>query len=165
MSGKGLFSGIERVVKYLTNVLMALNLILILSSVFFRYVLKNPLVWSEELAKFLLVWTVFLAASTSIKNWDNLTVTFLTEKFSPKTSRMADMVIKTIAFVFIVFLFVLAMKAIPNVWGRERAPALGITMVIPQLGVIVGLSLMILQFIGLFVEIFRTEKTTKRSKL
>ena len=162
MRGNGLFSWIERAVKLVTNGLMALNLILILSSVFFRYVLKNPLVWSEELAKFLLVWTVFLAAGNSIKNWDNLSVTFVSEKFSPRTAWFADLVIKTIAFAFILFLFVLSMKSIPNVWHREMAPALGISMVIPQLGVIAGLALMVLQFLGLFAAKFRSYKSAGR---
>jgi len=165
MSEKGLFAFTERVVRYVTNTLMGLNIVLILTSVFCRYVLKNPIVWSEELAKFLLVWTVFLAASNLVRRWDNFRVTMVIEKFPPKFLFVFEAIIKLIAFAFITFLFVLALKSIPNVWAREMAPALGISMVVPQLGVIVGLGLMVLQFIGLFVDIIHDASTAKRSRV
>ncbi len=163
MSEKGFFAFIEKVVTYVTNTLMALNIILIIVSVFFRYVLSKPIVWSEELAKFLLVWIVFLAASNSIRHWDNLRVTLVLDRLSPKALAIADTIIKFISFAFISFLFILALKSIPNVWHREIAPALGITMVGPQLGVIVGLGLMVLQFIGLFANIVHEFISAKRS--
>lgn len=133
---------------------MAANIILILLSVFFRYVLGHALVWSEELAKFILVWTVFLGASNAIRRWENLRVTFILDKLHLNASRVFDMVLKAVASGFIAFLFILALKSIPNVWSREMAPALGINMVIPELGIIVGLALMVLQCIGLIISFF-----------
>lgn len=165
MSEKGLFAFVERVVRYVTNTLMALNICLILVSVFFRYVLNAPLVWSEELAKFLLVWTVFLAASNAVRHWENMRVTLFLDRLSTKKLMVFDAIIKLMAFVFIAFLFILALKSIPNVWHREMAPALGISMVVPQLGVIVGLGLMVLQFIGLFINIFHDAMSAKRSRI
>ncbi len=106
MSEKGFFAFIEKVVTYVTNTLMALNIILIIVSVFFRYVLSKPIVWSEELAKFLLVWIVFLAASNSIRHWDNLRVTLVLDRLSPKALAIADTIIKFISFAFISFLFI-----------------------------------------------------------
>jgi len=38
-------------------------------------------------------------------------------------------------------------------------------MVVPQLGVIVGLGLMVLQFIGLFVDLIRDVQSSKRSRV
>lgn len=163
MSGKGLFAFVERMVGYVTKGLMALNLLVILGSVFFRYVLNSPIIWSEELAKFLLVWMVFLAASTSVRHWDNLRVTFLLEAMPPAVEKFIEIAIKLIAFGFVAFLFYLALKSIPNVWHREMAPALGISMVVPQLGVIVGLGLMVFQFIGLLIETIAPANSKERS--
>lgn len=165
MSEKGLFAITEKIVKYVTNTLMAMNIVLILVSVLFRYVLSSPIVWSEELAKFLLVWTVFLAASNAIRHWDNMRVTLVLDRLSPKHLAIFDAVIKLIAFVFVAFVFALALKSIPNVWHREMAPALGISMVLPQLGVILGLGLMVLQFIGLFVDLIHDIASSKRSRV
>lgn len=36
--------------------------------VFFRYVLNSPLIWSEELARYLFVWITFLGAGYGVKN-------------------------------------------------------------------------------------------------
>mgnify|MGYP001194436552 CR=1 FL=1 len=163
MSEKGMFAFIERVVTFVTNTLMALNIILIIISVILRYIFHDPIVWSEELAKFILVWTVFLAASNSIRHWDNMRVTLILDRLSSKTLMIADTAIKLTAFGFISFLFVLSLQAIPNVWHREMAPALGISMVVPELGLIIGLGLMVLQFIGLFVNIIHTVTSAKRS--
>jgi TRAP-type C4-dicarboxylate transport system permease small subunit len=165
MSEKGLFAITERIVKSVTNALMALNIFLILTSVFFRYVMDDPIVWSEELAKYLLVWTVFLAASNLIRHWSNLRVTMVMDRLSPKALFIFDAIIKFIAFIFISFLFLLALKSIPNVWHREMSPSLGIPMVLPELAIIVGLGLMVLQFIGLFVDIFHTISASKRSNV
>jgi len=165
MAKKDIFALVENVITIVTNALMALNMALILISVFFRYILKDPIVWSEELARFLLVWTVFLGASNAIRHWDNIRVTVVLDRLSSNAQIIADAIIKLIAFAFIAFIFILALKSIPNVWHREMAPALGIPMIVPELAVIVGLGVMLLQFIGLFVDIIQKIISIKRSNI
>jgi TRAP-type C4-dicarboxylate transport system permease small subunit len=49
--------------RIVVGVLFAVIVALTIAQVGFRYVLGQPLIWSEELAKLLLVWMVFLGAA------------------------------------------------------------------------------------------------------
>ncbi|MCR4402754.1 MAG: TRAP transporter small permease [Firmicutes bacterium] len=137
----------------MTNVLLALMTIDILIQVFFRYVLRDPLVWTEELARFLLAWLVFLGASSAVRSWDNLRVTYFIEKLPPKVFSVIETMTKLLSFGLLVYVFISAVRVIPNVGMREIAPALGIKMIIPELSLLVGLALMIIQLIGILISL------------
>ena len=47
--------------------LMAAIAILTLAQVFWRYVLEQPLQWSEEVARYCFVWVTFLGAATLMR--------------------------------------------------------------------------------------------------
>ena len=57
--------------------------IVVAVQVFFRYVLNQSLFWSEELARFLLVWLTFLGASSAYYRKVNPGVDFLYAKLPP----------------------------------------------------------------------------------
>ncbi len=40
----------------------------VLIQVFFRFVLQSPLRWTEELARYLMIWLVLLASSIAMRN-------------------------------------------------------------------------------------------------
>jgi len=46
--------------------------VVVLAGVFFRYVLEAPLPWSEELARYLMVWGASLGASVAFEPFDRL---------------------------------------------------------------------------------------------
>jgi len=55
---------IDRISAVVLNITIAAIFIIIVVSVFCRYILSNSLTWSEEVAKFTLVWMCFIGAST-----------------------------------------------------------------------------------------------------
>jgi TRAP-type C4-dicarboxylate transport system permease small subunit len=59
--------------------------------VFFRYVLNHSLFWSEELARFILVWLTFLGASCAYYRKVNPGVDFLYAKLSPLFKKISSM--------------------------------------------------------------------------
>ncbi|MFQ3621347.1 MAG: TRAP transporter small permease subunit, partial [Spirochaetales bacterium] len=50
------------------------------SAVFFRYVLVSPIVWSEEITGFFLVWMVLLGAPVGYRTKEHVAIDFLTKK-------------------------------------------------------------------------------------
>lgn len=62
-----LSSSVNQAVEYLLFVLGFSMALVVALQVFFRYVLNNSLFWSEELARFLLVWLTFLGASAAYR--------------------------------------------------------------------------------------------------
>jgi len=64
--------------------------IIVAVQVFFRYVLNHSLFWSEELARFLLVWLTFLGASSAYYRKVNPGVDFLYAKLSPLLKKLSS---------------------------------------------------------------------------
>ncbi len=59
----------ERLQVRITFVLVSLITVCVFVQVFVRYVLQKPLfLWSEELARYLLIWMVFLGVGVGVKN-------------------------------------------------------------------------------------------------
>ena len=53
------FDRLEAVLKVISGVLLVGFVILTLVQVIMRYVFKNPLSWSEQLARYMFIWTGF----------------------------------------------------------------------------------------------------------
>jgi len=66
---KRLVERLERIQSWFTFGFLAVIAIAVSVQVFVRYVLQRPLfLWTEELARFLLVWMVFLGIGVGVKN-------------------------------------------------------------------------------------------------
>lgn len=72
----------------------------VLLGVCFRYILKAPLPWGEELARYLMIWGASLGASVAFKEGSHVGVTIIMDRFHGKTG-----VVLTKAAQFIVILF------------------------------------------------------------
>lgn len=59
---------INRQVEYLLFIFGLGMTLIVVAQVFARYVLNSSLFWSEELARYLLVWLTFLGASTAYRH-------------------------------------------------------------------------------------------------
>ncbi len=61
-------------------VLVAATAITILQ-VLFRYVLKIPFIWSEEVTRFLFIWIVWLGAALGIPRGKHMVIEFIRDRF------------------------------------------------------------------------------------
>jgi len=69
---------------------MGLTMTLVVAvQVFFRYVMNHSLFWSEELARFLLVWLTFLGATSAYYRKVHPGVDFVFDKLSPVQKKTA----------------------------------------------------------------------------
>jgi TRAP-type transport system small permease protein len=66
---KKLVDRLERIQVWITFGFVAALTVCVTMQVFVRYVLQKPLfLWSEEMARFLLIWMVFLGIGVGVKN-------------------------------------------------------------------------------------------------
>ena len=114
--------------------------VIVITQVFFRYVVNDSLFWSEELARYLLVWLTFLGATSAYYRGVHPKIESLA-KLAPSKVRLASRVL--------VHLVSLALFAVLIIYGAKFSyfvrfqitPALNIpkwtvTSVIPVSGVI-----------------------------
>ena len=77
------YSAIERVMRGLTMVLLVLMVIIVFANVVSRYYLHASLAWSEEVARFMLVWLVFIGSFLAYIHDEHLGLDILVTKFPP----------------------------------------------------------------------------------
>jgi TRAP-type C4-dicarboxylate transport system permease small subunit len=110
--------------------------------VIFRYVLFLPLFWTEEFARYCLVWSSLLAAGIGLKRGQHIAVTFVAEKF-PKpiramTSLGGDVFVATMLTVILwggVYLVILT--------RHQLSPAMRLPMSLPYLAIPTGSAVML----------------------
>ena len=79
-----------RVVEALAALLLVVDLVVVCASVLCRYVLKAPLVWSDDVARVLLLGLVFLGAAAALARGENAGVAFFVDRLQPRTRRFVD---------------------------------------------------------------------------
>jgi TRAP-type C4-dicarboxylate transport system permease small subunit len=81
-------SVVDHIEEVLSGVFFASVLLLVLVQIFCRYILNSPLTWSEELARYLFVWVVFLGASTAIKSRSHTRFSLLLQRLPERGQRI-----------------------------------------------------------------------------
>ncbi len=138
------------VVKVLTGILV----ITVLTGVFFRYVVRDSLSWTEELARYLMIWAALLAVSVGIKDKEHVGIQLLIKQFPPLITKIITLVVYIITMAF---LGVLTYKGY-QVAGRARSQlslALNISMYWPLMSIPVSGVLAIIQQLIQTVLIFK----------
>jgi TRAP-type transport system small permease protein len=79
-----LFQCVDAFVLGLAAIFVAGFLGCVLLQVLFRYLIAAPLPWSEEAARYLFVWTAFLAAAAAVGRNDHFVISFLADKVPPR---------------------------------------------------------------------------------
>lgn len=84
--GRALACG-SQAVGALTALVMIISLLL---GVFYRYVLGDALVWSDEVAALAFTWTVFLFASALVRTGGHVRVTLLVDALPPLLAELVE---------------------------------------------------------------------------
>jgi TRAP-type C4-dicarboxylate transport system permease small subunit len=116
------------------------------AQVLFRYVFQLSLSWSEEVARFLLMWMASLSAAYAFKTRSHFALRFVVDRLAPTMRQRVAMVV-TVAVVG--FLAVFAWQALRFTLEVRTmvAPATGISMAIPYSSALFG-SLLMLFYVG-----------------
>ena len=94
---------IQKIYKFLMIVSMAVLTFTIIISVFWRYVLDNPIVWTEQLARFMFVWAIMLGIPIYYRNGLATYLDLVVEKFPEKVKGITSIVMDICVGLFGVF--------------------------------------------------------------
>ena len=84
----------------------ALMVTVVAAQVFFRYALNHSLFWSEELARYILVWLTFLGASVAYRRGAHPRIDLLTFRSNPRRERTLRIGAHLVAMVFFLLLVI-----------------------------------------------------------
>ena len=88
----GGLSSLLVLVDAIAGILLAADLIVVLLSVFYRYVLAAPIEWADDVARGLMVAMSFFGAASALARNENAGVAFFVEKLGPQARRRVDAV-------------------------------------------------------------------------
>ena len=127
---------------YICIVLLSLFAVILFIQVIARYVFNNSLSWSEELARYLFIWLVFIGISYGAKQMKHLRIDVFLNIF-PKKIRPYIMVLsEIIVLVFEGIVFYSAVTTVSKYMKIHMAsPAIGVPLWVVHSSAIVGYCL------------------------
>ncbi|KAF5048570.1 Sialic acid TRAP transporter small permease protein SiaQ [anaerobic digester metagenome] len=150
-----LLKGVRSVLYGFSVVAMSVMLVIIFAQVVTRYLFNYTPEWSEELARFLFVWVVFLGSALIMGESGHLAVQFLPDKFKGTVfGTVLDVVINVCGYVFIGLLLTQGWK-MTSIMTFQRAPGLDIPMSWVYVIIPVSCVLMLLYLFRETLRIFR----------
>ncbi len=141
-------SVLERAIKYFCTVLFAGIILVVFFSVIFRYVLNSPLVWAEEVTRFLSIWLILLGSSVTIRADGHTSIDIVQMLIKKPNGRAAWFVVThMIAAGSMIVLFPYTIEMM-RAMGMVRAAATGIPMWVVYLSFPIGIVCMVVAWIS-----------------
>lgn len=141
----------EKAVYYTLVVMMIVMTVTVIVQVFLRYIFSFSLSWSEEVARYLMIWVAFLGGSLALKKGLHIGVEVLLVRISSRTRRWVSILSKMFVLIFLIYLTIGGLKI---TWAvrDQSSPALLFSMAYAYLSAPVGGFFMAIQTIHSLIE-------------
>ncbi len=127
----GLIRFADRLLYWLIIAMVGLMTVVVNLQVFNRYIVNYVFGWEEETARYLMVWSAFLAAAYALKGGEQLGMEFFV-KILPATAKRVTRVASDVCVIG--FLGVVAYQGLFEMLPQQFnqvSPSLGISMAVP----------------------------------
>jgi TRAP-type C4-dicarboxylate transport system permease small subunit len=147
---KTLFEVMDRCINWFLAMLMAGMVVIVSSQVWYRFILNDPLSWSEEASRYLFVWISFMGAAAGVRYQVHLGIDLM-EKILPAGSyRIAVIIVNLIIQVFLLIIIYWGFKILGIIQFQE-SPSMHISMRYPYMAVPVGSIFMFINSVRITV--------------
>jgi len=141
------FSFLDKFEDYSVTFLYLLMVVIIFLQVFFRFVIKASLPWSEELARYIMAWAVFIGASIAAKEGAHIGIDSIVTRLPKKMENYIRTFAMALSFFFSIILVYLSVLVIQFLMKTgQKTPAMMIPMWIAYFSVLFGSILMSIRF-------------------
>jgi TRAP-type C4-dicarboxylate transport system permease small subunit len=93
---------LEQVVNRVAIIFFAIIFSVMLLQIFFRYVLNSPLVWTEELCRYLFIWICFLGWTMALRRKSHIRISFFLERLPRSLQKIITLVFQGLIVVFLI---------------------------------------------------------------
>jgi TRAP-type C4-dicarboxylate transport system permease small subunit len=124
--------------------LLAAIFVILILQIAFRYVLNAPLVWTEELARYLYVWACYLGAAVALRRGNHIVIAFVLERLPPRPGAAVALGTQLLGLLFFGALTVLGLELMARTHTVE-AITLPIPWSVIYAAAPVGATIMFLQ--------------------
>jgi TRAP-type C4-dicarboxylate transport system permease small subunit len=109
---------VARVTALLSLLLTIVMICCLLVQVFFRYVVGDPLAWTDEAAIFMFAWTTLLLASIGVRDRTHVRFTFLVDILPSRVVEVLDLAMMALIAAFGVVFITTGQELVDLVWDN-----------------------------------------------
>ncbi len=131
--------------------LVVVMTVVVLLQVIYRYLLTQPLYWSEELARYLFVWISLLGAALSVQRQGHFGMDFFFRMLPDKGRRFLIFVIFLLMGVVILVMLIQGIVLVQKT-AAQQSPAMEISMAWAYACLPVGASLMAVHLLVIIIK-------------
>lgn len=141
----------RRVEEIIAGCCVVVMTVLVFFQVVMRYVFHAPTSWSDEIAVYAMLWSVYISTSWAVRERAHIRVMNLIQLFPGKISLGMTILSDFIWFIFAIFLTWQSLLLHISMWQLPfESPVLGIAQKWPYLCLVFGFGLMTLRLIQVY---------------
>ncbi|NKB55786.1 MAG: TRAP transporter small permease subunit [Alphaproteobacteria bacterium] len=149
----------SRAEEVIAGICVVVMTVLVFLQVVMRYVFSAPMSWSDEIAVYAMLWSVYLSTSWAVRERAHIRVMNLVQMFPGKMSTAMTMFSDLIWFIFAIFLTYQSLLLHLSMWTLPfESPVLGIAQKWPYLCLVFGFGLMTLRLIQVYYRWIRFDE-------
>lgn len=147
---KTVFDVMDRCINWFLALLMAAMVVIISAQVWYRFILNDPLSWSEEAGRYLFVWISFMGAAAGVRYQVHLGIDLMDKLLSPGAYRWVVVLVNLIIQVFLLMIIYWGFNILGIIQFQE-SPSMHISMRYPYMAVPVGGIFMLINSLRIMV--------------
>jgi TRAP-type C4-dicarboxylate transport system permease small subunit len=140
---------VNRAADILAQFLLGVMVVVVFVQVIFRFFIQQPLSWSEEVARYVFVWIIWMGAAVAVKHGAHPGMDLLTKSFSPRWRRITE-VVMALLYAATLCTMVFTGFALVHANMSQPSPAMELPMGIPYAAVPLAAFIMLLN-VGCYV--------------
>jgi TRAP-type transport system small permease protein len=138
-----MFQVMDRSINWVLAVLMAVMVVVIALQVWYRFILNNPLDWSEELGRYVFVWISFLGSAAGVRYQVHLGIDVLEKIVRQNAFHYVVVLVNIVIQIFLLFVIYWGFKLL-GIVQFQTSPSMLIPMTYPYAAVPVGAFFMLI---------------------
>ena len=138
------------VLERLCALLVALMVLDIWFGIVARYGLELGITWTEELARYLMIWAALLAVPCAAFRREHIGLTIVSDRLAPGMRTLLHVSLDLVGIAFFLFLFIYGLRMTADGYS-QYAMIFGMTMTLPYASVPVSAGLTVIQILATLV--------------
>ncbi len=143
---------INVIARYIVFIAFAIMAPTVFVQVLRRFILGSSFPWSEEVARYLMIWITFLGAGIAVRDKAHVAITGFMERLPVEKRRITQLVVETLLAGLFMLIVITGIEQMRSAWS-QYASSIQISMAWVYLALPVGGFLM---FLNTLVSILRT---------
>lgn len=141
----------------LTMSFLAVMVLLVFFQVLSRALFDASFSWTAELARYLMIWLVFLGGGIAFQQGAHIGIEALVERFSNRGKKLVQLIVSVICIAFFVILIVTGIE-FSSASMSQTSPAMNLPMGYVYLAIPISGVLQILNVIDLNINLFQKKE-------